>query len=71
MMWLKVDRIGAASKIVYGTKGTSVIILDTSKEMWLVENSETNVKFHVFPEDLSNLKVEKEKVEVKTKTKIK
>jgi RNase P/RNase MRP subunit p29 len=71
MMWLKQNIVGAATQQVKGIKGTVVIVHNNTDEMWVVENSETGVKFHVFPEDLSNLKVEKEKVEVKIKSKSK
>jgi glyoxylate utilization-related uncharacterized protein len=68
-MWLKSNIIGAASGKTYGLKGTAVVVIQPGEEMWLVENAETKTRFYVWPEQLSNVEVEKEKIEVKIKKK--
>ena len=70
MIWhfLKEDKIGAASKIVYGRKGDRVAILDNQINMCLVVH-EAGHKFHVKPDSLSSTYIEKEKLITNEKTK--
>lgn len=62
MIWnyLKKDKIGAASKIVYARKGDRVAIIDNQINMYLVI-SESGNKFHVREDDISSTYIEKEK----------
>jgi hypothetical protein len=56
-MFLKRDITGKASGIEYGKQGDEVLVITNRNEMWLVENKGT--RFFVFPDDLSNDKIEK------------
>lgn len=62
MIWnyLIKDKIGAASKIVYGRKGDRVAIIDNQINMYLVVHEAGN-KFHVREDDISSTYIEKEK----------
>lgn len=57
MKYLKRDITGQASGLQYGKQGDEVLVLSDNGEMWLVENKGT--RFFLFPDDLSNDKIEK------------
>lgn len=60
-MYLKRDINGQASGIKYGKMGDEVLLLNTelNREMVLVENKGN--RFFVFPDDLSENKIEDDK----------
>ena len=68
MIWnyLKKDKIGAASKIVYARKGERVAIIENQINMFLVI-SEAGNKFHVRQDDISSTYIEKEKPKINEK----
>jgi hypothetical protein len=52
-MYLTKDIIGGASGVQYFKRGEKVIVLNTQYSMKLVRSVETGVKYHVWPENLS------------------
>lgn len=68
-MYLTEDVIGAAIGITYGKKGSLVTVVNDKRDLILVSGFD-GIRFHVHPYQLSEEKVEKEKVEaVKPKKK--
>lgn len=55
-MYLTCDITGLCSGTEYGMAGDKVIVIDNSREMWLVDNN--GVKFFVWPNKLSNARIE-------------
>lgn len=68
-MYLTEDIIGASTRIVYGVKGDKIeVVKNEPPNLILVQGA--SERFHVHPYQLSEKKVEKEKVEaVKPKKK--